>query len=76
MHPYRCAIDCFAEPNGLPMTCPQALFCGAPYKPFLDIMQDHEWLAAIRLWARTRCISSAPGCKHTKGVIDSRAATS
>lgn len=50
MHAYGCAIDFFAEPNGLRARCPQALFCGDDYKDFLDIMQDHEWLPALRLW--------------------------
>jgi peptidoglycan hydrolase-like protein with peptidoglycan-binding domain len=52
MHAYGCAIDFYAEPNGLRMKCPQALFCGAAYKPFLDIMEQHEWLPAIRLWGK------------------------
>lgn len=52
MHAYGCAIDFFAEPNGLRMACPQALFCGAAYKPFLDIMEEHEWLPAVRLWGK------------------------
>lgn len=50
MHAYGCAIDIFAAPNALRTRCPQALFCGAEYKPFLDIMQAHGWLPAIRLW--------------------------
>lgn len=50
MHAYGCAIDFHAAPNGLRTRCPEALFCGAAYQPFLDIMQDHEWLPAIRLW--------------------------
>ena len=52
MHAYGCAIDFFAEPNGLRVDCPQALFCGRPYQRFLDIMQDHEWLPAVRLWGK------------------------
>ena len=52
MHAYGCAIDFFAEPNGLRVECPQALFCGAAYKPFLDIMEEHEWLPAVRLWGK------------------------
>ncbi len=52
MHAYGCAIDFYAAPNGLRVKCPQALFCGAKYKPFLDIMQEHEWLPAIRLWGK------------------------
>lgn len=50
MHAYGCAVDFYAAPNGLRMRCPQALFCGPEYKPFLDIMQGHGWLPAIRLW--------------------------
>ena len=52
MHAYGCAIDFYAEPNGLRMACPEALFCGAEYKPFLDIMEQHEWLPALRLWGK------------------------
>lgn len=52
MHAYGCAIDFYAEPNGLRMTCPEALFCGAEYKAFLDIMEQNEWLPAIRLWGK------------------------
>ncbi|MEW9918382.1 M15 family metallopeptidase [Marimonas sp. MJW-29] len=52
MHAYGCAIDFYAEPNGLRVKCPQALFCSAEYKPFLDIMESHEWLPAIRLWGK------------------------
>lgn len=50
MHAFGCAIDFYAEPNGLRTRCPQALFCGTDYKDFLDIMEAHEWLPAIRLW--------------------------
>lgn len=50
MHAYGCAVDFYAAPNGLRARCPQALFCGAEYQPFLDIMQEHEWLPALRLW--------------------------
>lgn len=50
MHAYGCAIDFYAAPNGLRTRCPQALFCSPPYQPFLDIMEAHEWLPAIRLW--------------------------
>jgi len=52
MHAYGCAIDFYAAPNGLRTKCPDALFCGDAYKPFLDIMQSHEWLPAIRLWGK------------------------
>ncbi len=50
MHAYGCAIDFFAAPNGLRARCPKALFCGPKYKPFLDIMEGHGWLPALRLW--------------------------
>ena len=52
MHAYGCAIDFFAAPNGLRTKCPDALFCGADYKDFLDIMEANEWLPAIRLWGK------------------------
>lgn len=50
MHAYGCAVDFYAAPNGLTTRCPRALFCGADYKPFLDIMEAHGWLPAGRLW--------------------------
>jgi len=50
MHAYGCAIDFYAAPNGLRTRCPEALFCKPEYKDFLDIMEAHEWLPAIRLW--------------------------
>ncbi|WP_299845858.1 peptidoglycan-binding protein [uncultured Roseovarius sp.] len=50
MHAYGCAIDFYAQPNGLRTRCPQALFCGDEYQPFLDIMEANEWLPALRLW--------------------------
>lgn len=50
MHAYGCAVDFFARPNGLRMRCPEALFCGSDYKAFLDIMESHGWLSALRLW--------------------------
>ena len=49
-HAYGCAVDFFAQPNALRMRCPRALFCGKEYQPFLDIMEAHNWLPAIRLW--------------------------
>ncbi len=52
MHAYGCAIDFYAQPNGLRVKCPQALFCGSAYQPFLDIMEQHEWLPAVRLWGK------------------------
>lgn len=50
MHAYGCAVDFFAAPNGLRTRCPEALFCRPDYAPFLDTMQAHGWLPAIRLW--------------------------
>lgn len=50
MHAYGCAVDFFAAPNGLRMRCPEALFCGKKYVAFLDIMESHGWLPAVRLW--------------------------
>lgn len=50
MHAYGCAVDFFAQPNGLRERCPKSLFCGDEYKPFLDIMENNGWLPAIRLW--------------------------
>ncbi|GAA5073422.1 M15 family metallopeptidase [Roseibacterium beibuensis] len=50
MHAYGCAIDIYAGPNGLRARCPEALFCRPEYAAFLDIMQAHGWLPAIRLW--------------------------
>lgn len=52
MHAYGCAVDFYARPNGLRMKCPEALFCGAEYRDFLDIMEAHGWLPAIRLWGK------------------------
>ena len=49
-HAYGCATDWYAQPNGLRTRCPDALFCGAEYKDFLDIMESWNWLPAIRLW--------------------------
>ena len=50
MHSYGCAVDFYAAPNGLRLRCPQALFCGPDYVTFLDIMERHSWLPAVRLW--------------------------
>lgn len=50
MHAYGCAVDFYAAPNSLRTRCPKALFCRDEYRDFLDIMQEHEWLPAIRLW--------------------------
>ena len=50
MHAFGCAVDFYAAPNGLKVRCPDALFCRPDYKAFLDIMERHGWLPAIRLW--------------------------
>lgn len=50
MHAYGCAVDIYAQPNGLRTRCPQALFCKPEYQPFLDIMERHGWLCGGRLW--------------------------
>lgn len=50
LHAYGAAVDFYAAPNGLTVKCPDALFCKPEYKPFLDIMEKHGWLPAIRLW--------------------------
>ena len=50
MHAYGIAVDHFAAPNGLRTRCPEALFCGPEYKAFLDIMEAHGMLPAVRLW--------------------------
>lgn len=50
MHAYGCAVDFYAAPNGLRTRCPQALFCRPEYEAFLDIMEENEWLPALRLW--------------------------
>jgi peptidoglycan hydrolase-like protein with peptidoglycan-binding domain len=50
MHAYGCAVDFYAAPNGLRTKCPDALFCRPDYKAFLDIMEAHNWLPALRLW--------------------------
>jgi hypothetical protein len=50
MHAYGIAVDHYAAPNGLRTRCPEALFCGAEYRPFLDAMEAAGMLPAIRLW--------------------------
>lgn len=50
MHAYGCAVDFYAQPNSLRVRCPQALFCTPNYTAFLDIMERHGWLPAVRLW--------------------------
>ena len=50
MHAYGIAVDHYAAPNGLRTRCPEALFCGPEYRGFLDIMESHGMLPAIRLW--------------------------
>lgn len=50
MHAYGIAVDHYAAPNGLRTRCPEALFCGPEYKPFIDAMESAGMLPAIRLW--------------------------
>lgn len=50
MHAYGIAVDHYAAPNGLTTRCPDALFCDGEYRAFLDIMEAHGMLPAIRLW--------------------------
>lgn len=50
MHAYGCAIDLNPGPNGLKVRCPDALFCKPEYADFLDIMEEHGWLSALRMW--------------------------
>ena len=52
MHAYGCAIDFYAQPNGLRMRCPQALFCGLAYVRFVDIMEKHGWVSLGRVIGR------------------------
>lgn len=52
MHSYGCAQDVHPKGNGLRVGCPQAKFCKPEYKAFLDIMEKHGCLPAIRLWGK------------------------
>ncbi len=52
MHAYACAIDFYAEPNGLRTRCPQALFCGPEYAEFVNIMVDNGWVSLGRAIGR------------------------
>lgn len=52
MHAYGCAWDFYAQPNGLRVRCPQALFCGEDYKPFFDIWEAHGWTSLGRAIGR------------------------
>ena len=54
-HAFGCAVDIYYEPNGLRTKCPQALFCGSIYSYFLEIMEEHEFLPAIKLWGADAC---------------------
>lgn len=48
MHAYGCAMDFYAEPNGLRTPAPQALFSGKPYVRFFDIWEAHGWTSLGR----------------------------
>lgn len=52
MHAYGCAIDFYAQPNGLRTPLAEALFGQPEYTSFLDIMQDHGWLNGGRMWGK------------------------
>lgn len=52
MHAYGCAIDFYAEPNGLNTRCPDALFCGAEYKAWFDIWEACGWISLGRVIGR------------------------
>lgn len=52
MHAYGCAIDFYAQPNGLTARCPQALFCRPEYKTFFDIWEAHGWTSLGRAIGR------------------------
>ena len=51
-HAYGCAIDIDPARNRLKWRCPKAQFCKPEYKAFLDIMEKHGWLPALRLWGK------------------------
>ena len=48
MHAYGCAWDFYAGPNGLSVRKPKALFSGAAYVPFFNIVEGHGWLSLGR----------------------------
>lgn len=50
MHAYGCAIDFYAQPNGLRTRAPLALFSQPVYEDFINIMEAHGWLSAGRMW--------------------------
>lgn len=50
MHAHGIAMDFYASKNRLRWRCPRALFCAEEYRPFLDIMESHGWLSALRMW--------------------------
>jgi hypothetical protein len=52
MHAYGCAEDVYAGPNGLRVTCPQALFCGDEYKAYFDIWEANGWTSLGRAIGR------------------------
>lgn len=52
MHAYGCALDFFAQPNGLTTRCPQALFCKPEYKVFFDIWESLGWTSLGRAIGR------------------------
>lgn len=52
MHAYGCAIDFYAEPNGLRTRCPDAAFCAEEYVPFFDIWESEGWTSLGRAIGR------------------------
>lgn len=52
MHAYGCAIDFYAEPNGLRTRCPDALFCGQDYVAWFDIWESVGWTSLGRAIGR------------------------
>jgi hypothetical protein len=52
MHAYGCAIDFYAEPNGLRTRCPDALFCGQDYIAWFDIWESVGWTSLGRAIGR------------------------
>lgn len=48
MHAFGCAIDTYAEPNGLNVHKPQALFSRPEYDAWFDIWQEFGWVSLGR----------------------------
>lgn len=52
MHAYGCAWDFYAEPNGLNVRAPKALFSGPEYRAFFDIWEANGWTSLGRAIGR------------------------